>query len=678
MGELNRLGIVLLGVGLLAVHAGCAQLVQAGEMETRSHWIAGHLLNPNARPPFSFVFGGVCSDTVLAAWQRSTEDKTLDKNRTQHALVWTDQKAGLKVRCVAIEYADFPVVEWTVYVRNTGTSNTPILENLQGLDVRFDRTGDGEFVLHGIKGDSCTADSYQPYELTLSTKAVTRFAPAASGKSCDGPRGWPYFNLQMPGGGVILAVGWPGQWAASFSRDEGNGVRVVAGQERTRLYLKPGEEIRTPLIALLFWQGTDMVSAQNVWRRWYVAHNMPRVNGQPQPPVTQIQVDGCEQTIQYVGRFLQAGIRPDICWRDAGAGGTTWYPSNTGPYRDKDALLNTGTWEIDWTKYPRGFKPFSDWAHSNGMAFLLWFEPERVGDPNSWLGRTHPEWLLPGTSHGSLLNEGDPAALSWLINHVDGMIKSQGLDWYREDMNGCGPLPAWRRNDASDRQGVTENLYVHGHLAFWDELRRRNPGLRIDSCASGGRRNDLETMRRAVPLLRSDFQFPSMAGVVEGNQGHTYGLSFWLPFQGSGVYSYDAYSFRSFYMASFGMGTLTLENTAAQQKAYAECRRIAPLMLADYYPLTAYSLERTQWVAWQFNRPERGDGVVQAFRRAACAEASKTFRLRGLDPLAEYEFTDFDAEGTRRLAGKELMEKGLILETKGKPAAAVVMYRKAG
>ena len=139
------------------------------------------------------------------------------------------------------------------------------------------------------------------------------------------------------------------------------------------------------------------------------------------------------------------------------------------------------------------------------MQFLLWFEPERVGDPNSWLGKNHPEWLMPGNSAGDVLNLGDPAALKWLIEHIDGMVKSQGLDWYREDLNGGNYGTAWRKHDAPDRQGITENLYVQGHLAFWDELRRRNPNLRIDSCASGGRRNDLETMRRAVPLLRSDW-----------------------------------------------------------------------------------------------------------------------------------------------------------------------------
>jgi alpha-galactosidase len=159
-----------------------------------------------------------------------------------------------------------------------------------------------------------------------------------------------------------------------------------------------------------------------------------------------------------------------------------------------------------------------------------------------------------------LLNEGNAEALNWLIDHVDGMIKSQGIDWYREDMNGAGPLPAWRKNDSVDRQGITENLYIQGHLKLWDELRRRNPGLRIDSCASGGRRNDLESMRRAVPLTRSDFQFPTMENVVEGNQCHTYGLSFWIPFQGTGAYLYDPYSFRSFYLSSFGMGGLTQEN----------------------------------------------------------------------------------------------------------------------
>jgi alpha-galactosidase len=646
-------------------------------VQQKNEWIKHHLLELNdPRLPFSFVFGGKPSDELLATWPKKAENRKLDVARTQYTITWTDPTAGLEVRCVAVDYADYPAIEWTAYFKNAQSSNTPILEDIDGLDANFQGGDECEFVLHGIKGDWCAAESYEPYHLTLGANATRKFAPASSGKSCDGPDGWPYYNLQMPGGGVILAVGWPGQWRSSFQRDQNRGLRIQAGQELTHLSLKPGEEIRTPLIAMLFWQGTDVVAAQNLWRRWYIAHNMPRVDGRPQAPVTQVQVLGTEKDTAYVNRFLEAGIRPDLCWRDAGAGGTTWYPSTTGPYRGGDSWLNTGTWDIDPAQYPKGFKPFSDWAHAHGMQFVLWFEPERVGNPDSWLGKNHPEWLLPGTSHGALLNEGNPAALNWLIDHVDGMIKSQGLDWYREDMNGAGPLPAWRRNDAEDRQGITENLYVQGHLAFWDELRRRNRGLRIDSCASGGRRNDLETMRRAVPLLRSDFQFPNMKDVVEGNQGHTYGLSFWLPFQGTGTYSYDPYSYRSFYLPSFGMGGLRPENVAAQKQAYEECRRIAPYMLGDYYPLTSYSLQLDHWIAWQFNRPETGDGVVQAFRRAKCDAQAMAFRLSGLDQASQYEVTDLDAAVPARASGKELMETGLTVEIKGQPGAAVIVYKR--
>ncbi len=674
--QLTLLCLCLLVVGItLATTNLLAVAPSRDEFAARAKWLDANFRSNITQPPFSFIYHAARSADLLPSWKLESNTQKLDASRVEYTRTWIDSATGLQVRCVAIEYADYPVVEWTVYFKNTGANDTPILENIQGLDASFERGAKGEFILHGIKGDFCTADSYEPYQHTLVPGLTKSFSPPDySGKSCDGPDGWPYYNLQMLGGGIILAVGWPGQWASHFTRDAGRGLHITAGQQHTYLVLKPGEEIRTPLIALLFWKGDDLVRSQNLWRRWFIAHNLARTRGEPQPPTGQIQVDGSVETIAGVKAFLDAGIKPDICWRDAG-GAHTWYPNQTGPYKGNDAWLNTGTWEVDPTRYPQGFKPFSDWVRSNGMQFLLWFEPERVGDTNSWLAKQHPEWLLPGSSHGAILNLGHPAALAWLVSHIDSMIKTQGLDWYREDMNGEGPLPTWRKHDAPDRQGITENFYVQGHLALWDELRRRHPGLRIDSCASGGRRNDLESMRRAVPLLRSDFQFPDMKGVVEGNQGHTHGLSSWLPFQGTGCYLYDAYSFRSFYLTSFGMGGLSPETLAAQKQAYSECKKIAPMMLGDYYPLTPYNRESSRWIAWQFNRPEQRDGFVQAFRRRECPEGRMTFQLNGLDPKARYEITNFDAEGRNITTGKKLMKEGLSVEIKDKPGAAVIMYR---
>lgn len=402
---------------------------------------------------------------------------------------------------------------------------------------------------------------------------------------------------------------------------------------------------------------------------------------QPQSPTTAMWSNAKLSLLSKVEAFHAAGIHPDMNWRDAG-GANTWYPSAGGPFTDSKTWLNTGTWELDPTKYPEGFRPYSDKVRSLGMHFLLWFEPERVGDPNSWLGKNHLEWLLPGNSAGSVLNLGDPNALKWLIEHIDGMVKSQGIDWYREDLNGGNYGTAWRTNDAPDRQGITENLYVQGHLAFWDELRRRNPNLHIDSCASGGRRNDLETMRRSVPLLRSDWSVSSNADKPlqrEGDQAQTYGLSSWLPWQGTGVpFFLDRYSVRSYYLTGFGMivkdnWNKSNDTRADVKRGYDEIRCIAPLLLGDYFPLTPYSLDTTSWIAWQFHRADLNEGVVQAFRRPNAASETLTLNLRGLDAQCRYEIENFDGSKEIR-TGDELM-RGYHITLREKPAAAVLVFK---
>src|SRR5208282_6900762 len=101
------------------------------------------------------------------SWSRWEGDSNLDGNRRQHALAWTNSSGDLLVKCLVVEYQDFPVVEWTVFFKNIGTANTPILQDLQGLDVKFHRSGNDEFVLNGNRGDYCAADSYQPFRITL-------------------------------------------------------------------------------------------------------------------------------------------------------------------------------------------------------------------------------------------------------------------------------------------------------------------------------------------------------------------------------------------------------------------------------------------------------------------------------------------------------------------------------
>jgi alpha-galactosidase len=328
--------------------------------------------------------------------------------------------------------------------------------------------------------------------------------------------------------------------------------------------------------------------------------------------------------------------------------------------------------EVDTKRFPKGLRAITDHAHAKGVKIIVWFEPERV-TPGTWLYEKHPEWLIGKDGGQKLLNLGNPEALKWVTDHVDGLLVSQGIDLYRQDFN-VDPLDYWRGADAPDRQGITENHYVTGYLAYWDELRRRHPGMLIDSCASGGRRNDLETMRRAVPLLRSDYIFEPVA-----QQCHTYGIASWIPFYGTGQRDFDAYGFRS-NMCPAMNSCWDVRKTdlpyARLRELVAQWRDVAPRFYGDYYPLTPWSNGATQWMAWQFDRPESGDGMVQAFRRPSSVYETARLQLHGLEPAAHYSFSDLDRPGSTEVTGKELMEKGLAVTIPEKPGAVILTYKR--
>jgi len=635
--------------------------------------------------PFSFIYDGKPSAELLGTWRAECDRRRLDDARSQVTLKYTDPKTGLEVRCVAVQYLDFPTVEWTVYFANTGSKDMPILADIHALDATFQRypfphPPMGEFTLHHHRGDFCKPNSYEPLTEVLLENRKLELAPTG-GRPTNGQ--FPYLNLEWLSEGVILAVGWPGQWAAAFTRDGKLGLNVRAGQAQTHLKLHPGEQIRTPLVAVQLWKG-QWTDAQNVWRRWMMTHSMPKPGGKLPPPIAlgssyrvyhEMQNATEQNQIMFIDRYLAEDLKIDYWWMDAG-----WYVNG-----HERGWPHVGTWEVDPKRFPKGFKPISDHAHAKGIKILVWFEPERVA-ADTWLTQHHPEWILGGAK-GGLLNLGHPDARAWLTDHVDKLLTEQGIDLYRQDFN-MDPLNLWRANDAEDRQGITEIKHVTGYLAYWDELIRRHPNMLIDTCASGGRRLDLETLRRAVPLWRSDYGYEPV-----GNQSQTYGLSFWLPFYGAGnlassagyygagAGSIDLYAFWSTCYPSnnFPFDMRAKDNDyEAIRELFRLRRMVVPNFYGDYYPLTPYRFDDDGWVGWQFDRPEAGSGVVLMFRRRSSRFEVGRWSLRAVDPTLRYRLRLLGTDQTWEMTGEQMRHEGVRIPMHGRPGAAVIVYERTG
>ena len=197
--------IVSLVVALFLCLTGPAWAVSpnAEELGAAQRWSSVHLGGDPAALPFSFTFGGRPSNELLKRWPLEQSTKRLDERRTRHTLTFADPQSKVEVRCEAIEYLDYPTVEWTLYFRNMGEADSPILKDIQALDAIWERDPESEFLLHHAVGSPANGSDYGPLETPLRPGAVKRIS-AAGGRPTNSDLS--YFNLQWGSQGLAVRV----------------------------------------------------------------------------------------------------------------------------------------------------------------------------------------------------------------------------------------------------------------------------------------------------------------------------------------------------------------------------------------------------------------------------------------------------------------------------------------
>ncbi|MCK3684460.1 alpha-galactosidase [Maribellus sp. YY47] len=629
-------------------------------------------------PPLSFVYEGKHSADFLKKWKYSwLQEVSEEPNVVKYTVSYLDPESGLRLDCHISGFNDVNTVEWVLNFTNTSGNNSSTLEQVKVIDFTVQPKTTGRFTLYHTNGSDAKRSDFQPLSTVLKTGEPLRFQPAG-GRSSDAS-GFPFFNLETPDHtGIVTAIGWSGNWFFELEQNIDKATTLSAGMANMKLFLQPGETIRTPSVCMLFWQSEDRMTGHNQFRRFLLTHKVRKIDGQfaeyplcggfnwgDPYPCNEYSCLTEDYACALINRYKQFGITPEVFWLDAGwyTGGGNWYE-------------NTGNWTIDSTRFPNGLTPLSDAAHRVGAKFMVWFEPERV-HVHSEFANKHPEWMLYEASNKDnyLFDLGNAEARQWLMKYFGDFIEQNGIDYYRQDFN-IRPEAFWTANDEPGRTGLKEIRYIEGLYAYWDYLLKRFPNLLIDNCASGGRRLDLETVSRSAPLWRTDYQY----GEPNGYQCHTYGLNFFLPLSGTGVNRTDAFSFRS----SLGSAVvLNWKLTNADmsipemQQCVAAFKELRPYYYEDYYPLTGIGdlTGDDVWLAYQLNKPSDDSGIVLGFRRKDNTVGSLEVQLRGLDANAVYSVYNDNDKSLVERTGKELAE-GIVLEIGKAPGSILLKYRK--
>ena len=614
---------------------------------------------------------------------------------------------GLKLTNILTVYPEYDACEWVNFLEHSGDESSALISELWDSNVTLPLpptapklTGpaylpqsENVVKVYAPKGSEwsdkeffCDVDElkHNHYDYWLSVGSKRRYA-STGGRSSDSDFA-PFFNVKHGGidTGYIIAVGWTGQWNAEIERGEAE-IRFKSRIEGASFRLFKGESFRTSSVTIMKYDG-NVSESQNKWRR-FVKEVYSPIGKRQVPKIAPfcaglwggMSTDGC---LERIAAVQKENLPFDHYWMDAG-----WYGAGNAVSPDEyegDWAIHTGNWEVNAFRHPDGLLDVAKAIKDSEKRFILWFEPERVRS-NAPICAEHPEYLLnsPGNEETFLLNLGDDNAWQYCFDTVSSIIARLNVSVYRQDFN-FHPLAFWRSHDTPERQGITEIKHINGLYKLWDALLDRFPYLLIDNCASGGRRIDVETLRRSVPLWRSDAQCPADP-VPELAQAHSLSHSTWMPYSGTGMGRiwYDTYRFRSAYSPALTTNfTFSERNRFGDdpekiewlKKMCEEYLRVRPYLSKDIYPLTQPGAAKDIWCAAQYHDSDTDSGVLIAFRRENSPYTTSQFSLSGLDESKTYVFEEVNGDTVTEV-GNVLKKDGLQVTINEKRSSKIYFYR---
>ncbi len=269
----------------------------------------------------------------------------------------------------------------------------------------------------------------------------------------------------------------------------GGGELLAPGEVR----LAPGERYTTPWLVGSWGDGLDALAARlhrylrarpahpttprpvllNTWEAVYFDHDL-------------------DTLLDLADRAARVGVERFVL--DDG-----WF---LGRRHDRAGL---GDWVVDPDVWPEGLHPLVSRVRDLGMQFGLWVEPEMV-NLDSHLARDHPDWLL-ATEHGPgipsrqqhVLDLGNLHAFAHVFERISALVEEYDVAYLKWDHNRPVLDPAHQPH--ARPAGRDQAAAV---LRLMTALRRRHPGLEIESCAGGGGRVDLRTVEATDRVWVSD------------------------------------------------------------------------------------------------------------------------------------------------------------------------------
>ncbi|HFD0527519.1 TPA: alpha-galactosidase [Enterococcus faecium] len=587
----------------------------------------------------------------------------LDKSEAQTLVIsLKDRETAIYFDFFYTIFSDRAVITRSVKIRNE-TRETIKLEKAASFQLDFAHTRRFDEVI-ALPGAHVNERQISRQSLLSGTKVFESRRGTSSHHMNNFIALVHHHTTENTGEAIGLQFVYSGNHSFELEKDQINQLRVVGGinSHCFSWELNANQSFQTPEMILSY-------SSQGLNKMSQIHHELLReriARGRHQFAERPILVNNWEATyFDFNSEKIKAIID------EAKELGIEMFVLDDGWFGKRDADNSSlGDWFEYKGKLTNGLREIADYAHSKGLKFGLWFEPEMISI-DSELYRTHPDFLMqvPGRMPSASRSQ---HVLDFTRLDVRQTIEKQmrkildtiPLDYIKWDMN----------RSLSDiysitldplRQGEVAHRYMLGLYELLEHLTADYPEILWEGCSGGGGRFDAgfiyympqswtsdntDAVERMKIQYGTSLAYPisSITAHVSAVPNHQTGRSTSLKTRGetamSAVFGYE-----------LDLTKLSPEEKKQVKEQIISYQTIRPVIQYGHYYRLASPFEENI-VAWMFVSPKQDEAIVFLGRILASAQpAFHEVYLLGLDDEALYQ----EQTSKRLFSGAELMTVGL-------------------
>ena len=587
----------------------------------------------------------------------------LDKSEAQTLVIsLKDRETAIYFDLFYTIFSDRAVITRSVKIRNE-TRETIKLEKAASFQLDFAHTRRFDEVI-ALPGAHVNERQISRQSLLSGTKVFESRRGTSSHHMNNFIALVHHHTTENTGEAIGLQFVYSGNHSFELEKDQINQLRVVGGinSHCFSWELNANQSFQTPEMILSY-------SSQGLNKMSQIHHELLReriARGRHQFAERPILVNNWEATyFDFNSEKIKAIID------EAKELGIEMFVLDDGWFGKRDADNSSlGDWFEYEGKLTNGLREIADYAHSKGLKFGLWFEPEMISI-DSELYRTHPDFLMqvPGRMPSASRSQ---HVLDFTRLDVRQTIEKQmrkildtiPLDYIKWDMN----------RSLSDiysitldplRQGEVAHRYMLGLYELLEHLTADYPEILWEGCSGGGGRFDAgfiyympqswtsdntDAVERMKIQYGTSLAYPisSITAHVSAVPNHQTGRSTSLKTRGetamSAVFGYE-----------LDLTKLSPEEKKQVKDQIISYQTIRPVIQYGHYYRLASPFEENI-AAWMFVSPKQDEAIVFLGRILASAQpAFHEVYLMGLDDEALYQ----EQTSKRIFSGAELMAVGL-------------------